>query len=293
MNESAQTSVEQINLVAAQLRYKIDSTLQQTSQQRQHVHIFREEVLENSSSGAIAVDAKMAIDDKFSSSATLASDCLHREIVDLKQVIDKLGSQIRSKDAALKVIKDELKQEKLNGEILRRDNRQIGADAKANERYVKCVQIEYELLHNMASKSQEAFLAIGNESIRHATEFDKSAKMVKKQMKEIVEKNIEIRNLQEDIKRLHIDIANQRATAGVSTISLKLLQIELDHVSEKERRFTARIASLTERVERERHINKMLNQTAEETNLNAATSSEGIQIANQQQADLLIRYSYQ
>ena len=127
MNESAQTSVEQINLVAAQLRYKIDSTLQQTSQQRQHVQIFREEVLENSSSGAIAVDAKMAIDDKFSSSATLASDCLHREIVDLKQVIDKLGSQIRSKDAALKVIKYELKQEKLNGEILRRDNRQIGA----------------------------------------------------------------------------------------------------------------------------------------------------------------------
>ena len=65
MNESAQTSVEQINLVAAQLRYKIDSTLQQTSQQRQHVHIFREEVLENSSSGAIAVDAKMAIVDNF------------------------------------------------------------------------------------------------------------------------------------------------------------------------------------------------------------------------------------
>jgi hypothetical protein len=44
MSCESQTSVEQINLMAAQLRYKIDSTLQLNAHHRHQVHTFKDEV---------------------------------------------------------------------------------------------------------------------------------------------------------------------------------------------------------------------------------------------------------
>jgi hypothetical protein len=193
MVESVQTSVEQLNLVAAQLRYKIDSNLQLNFNHR-HSHQLQiaKEDPENTE-----VDANYYPGDSISAAAALENDFLHREVIDLKQTIDKLTLQLRAKDATLKGYRDELKQEKTNSETLKREQRQICADAKANERYVKCVQLEFELLRNMTTKSQEAFSLTNSEGIRVATEFDKSSKMVKKQMKEIGEKNTEVKNLQE------------------------------------------------------------------------------------------------
>lgn len=192
MVESVQTSVEQLNLVAAQLRYKIDSNLQLNFNHRQS-QIAKEDP-ENTE-----IDANYYPGDSNTATAALENDFLHREVIDLKQTIDKLTLQLRAKETTLKSYRDELKQEKANSETLKREQRQISADAKANERYVKCVQLEFELLRNMTTKSQEAFSLTNSEGIRVATEFDKSSKMVKKQMKEIGEKNAEVKNLQEGI----------------------------------------------------------------------------------------------
>lgn len=287
-----QTSVEQINLLAAQLRYKIDCALQQSVQYR-HQQISKEALNGGeSSSGEICAETHPFPIEAVSAAAGLEIDYLHREILDLKHIIDKLSNQLRIKDSALKQSKDDFRQEKMKFEIMQRDHRQITADAKANERYVKCVQTEYELLQNMTSKSQEAFQAISNESLKHAIDFDKTAKMVQKQMKEITGNNVEIRNLKEELKRLHADVTNQRAAAGVDSNSLKFLQLELGRMSDREVRLDARISSLTERVERERHINKMLNQTVEATESKANNAMEGIQIASEQQVDLLGRCNY-
>ena len=247
MSESVQTSVEQINLLAAQLRYKIDSTLQLNAHHRNPVLLVREDVPHENVSGAFLVDIQPCSRDIISAAAVLENDYMHREILDLKQAVDKLSQQVRTKDSALKSLRDELKQEKMSADIVHREHRQMSADAKGNERYVKCVQTEYELLRNMTTKSQEAFLMIGGESLRHAAEFDKTSKMVKKQMKEILDKNVEIKMLQEDMARLHTDITNQRATAGTNLNYLKSAQLELEKTSEKEKRLVDRIASLTAR----------------------------------------------
>ena len=290
MNESVQTSVEQINLLAAQLRYKIDCALQQSiSTHQRYLQVPIDDIDEKGAE--TNAEVRPTSNETVSAAASLEIDYLHREILDLKQVIEKLANQLKLKDSAFKNIKDELKQEKSYAEITLRDHRQIVIEAKANERYVKCVQTEYELLQSMTVKSQEAFLAISNESLKHAIDFDKTAKMVQKQMKEIMGKNVEIRNLQEDLKRLHTDITNQRAAAGLNASSLKFSQLEVERLTEREMRLDVRISSLTERVERERHINTMLNQTVEETESKANKAFEGIQVASNQQSDLLIRYN--
>jgi predicted nucleic acid-binding Zn-ribbon protein len=152
---------------------------------------------------------------------------MHREIVDLKQTIEKLTVQMRTRETGLKQSREELKLEKTKGETIRREHRQISADAKANERYVKCVQIEYELLRNMTAKSQEAISVVGIESTRVAAEFDKTSKLVKKQLKDIGEKNTDIGNLEEEMKHLHAEIVNQRASTGVTANSLKHSMLEL------------------------------------------------------------------
>ena len=293
MNESVQTSVEQINLLAAQLRYKIDCALQQSSStQQRYLQVSAEDLDVDENKGRETnAEIRPSSNDAMSSATSLEIDYLNREILDLKQIIEKLSNQLRLKDSALKNVRDELKQEKSCAEITLRDHRQIVAEAKSNERYVKCVQTEYELLQSMTAKSQEAFLAMSNESLKHAVEFDKTAKMVQKQMKEIMGKNVEIRNLQEDLMRLHTDVTNQRAAAGLNSSSLKFLQLEVERLTEREMRLDARISSLTERIERERHINAMLNQTVEETESKANKAVEGIQLASNQQSELLIRYN--
>jgi hypothetical protein len=193
MIESVQTSVEQLNLIAAQLRYKIDSNLQLNFNQR---HSHQLQIVKEDPDNK-ELNLNLFPGDSVSAAAALENDFLHREIIDLKQTIDKLALQLRAKDTALKSYRDELKQERANSETLKREQRQISADAKANERYVKCVQLEFELLRNMTTKSQEAFSLTNSEGMRVATEFDKSSKMIKKQMKEIGEKNLEMKNLQE------------------------------------------------------------------------------------------------
>jgi hypothetical protein len=162
MVESVQTSVEQLNLIAAQLRYKIDSNLQLNFNQR---HSHQLQIVKEDSENT-EVDLNLFPCDSVSAAAALENDFLHREIIDLKQTIDKLALQLRAKDTALKGYRDELKQEKANSETLKREQRQISADAKANERYVKCVQLEFELLRNMTTKSQEAFSLTNTEGIR-------------------------------------------------------------------------------------------------------------------------------
>lgn len=211
MSAEVQTSIEQLNLMAAQLRYKIDSNLQLNVNHRHQLQIVKEdphEVIE----GEMHFDPKYFPGDSVSAVAALENDFLHREVIDLKQTIDKLALQLRAKDTTLKSYRDELKQEKANSETMKREQRQISADAKANERYVKCVQLEFELLRNMTTKSQEAFALVGIEGMRVATEFDKSSKMVKKQMKEIGEKNAEVKSLQEGKCLIHESNVMKRKT---------------------------------------------------------------------------------
>jgi hypothetical protein len=288
MGESVHTSVEEINLIAAQLRYKIESTLQFSSQQRQHAQSAKDERLNETAAGEHYPDCRLS--SKETSSATaLENDFLHREVLDLKQVIEKLSSQLRTKESSLKSCKDELKQEKLSREVDCREQRKITADSKSNERYMKCLQIEYELLRSMTAKSQEAYLLIGGESMKQASELEKTSKMVRKQMKEILEINEENRSLLEEVKRLNVIITKLRAAAGVSFSILKQSQLGMERTDEKKNQLLSRQVSLTERLDKERHLNKMLQQTVEETELKAATAFEGISLASQQQATLVKR----
>ena len=290
MSEYVQTSVEEINLIAAQLRYKIESTLQLWSQQRQHAQSAKDERLSEIALGENFPDCRLSSSDT-SSAGALENDFLHREVLDLKQVIDKFASQMRTKDSSLKTCKDELKQEKLNREVDCREQKKINADSKSNERYMKCLQIEYELLRNMTAKSQEAYLLIGAESMKQTLELDKTSKMVRKQMKEILEINEENKSLMEEVKKLNIVITKLRAAAGVNFSILKQSQLGMEKTDEKKNRLLSRQVSLTDRLDKERHLNKMLQQKVEETELKATTAFEGITLASQQQATLVKRFA--
>ena len=288
MGESVQTSVEEINLIAAQLRYKIESTLQLSSQQRQHAQSAKDERLNEITTAEHYPDCQPESNET-SSATTLENDFLHREVLDLKVLIDKLSSQLRAKETLLKACKDELKQEKLSREADCREQKKITADSKSNERYMKCLQIEYELLRSMTAKSQEAYLLIGAESMKQASELDKTSKIVKKQMKEILEINEENKSLQEEMKKLNVILTKLRAAAGVSFSILKQSQLGMERTDEKKNQLLSRQVSLTERLDKERHLNKMLQHTVEETELKAATAFEGISLASQQQTALLKR----
>jgi ribosomal protein S3AE len=63
----------------------------------------------------------------------------------------------------------------------------------------------------------------------------------------------------------------------------------MERTDEKKNQLLSRQVSLTERLDKERHLNKMLQQTVEETELKAATAFEGISLASQQQATLVKR----
>lgn len=288
MGESVQTSVEEINLIAAQLRYKIESTLQLSSQQRQHAQSAKDERLSEITTGEHYPESRLNSNETSSASA-LENDFLHREVLDLKQVIEKLSTQLRAKETMLKSSKDELKQEKQSREVDFREQRKIIADSKSNERYMKCLQIEYELLRSITAKSQEAYLLIGGESMKQATELDKTSKMVKKQMKEILEINEENKSLLEEVKKLNIVITKLRATAGVNFSILKQSQLGMEKTDEKKNQLLSRQVSLTERLDKERHLNKMLQQTVEECERKETTALEGISLASQQQATLVKR----
>lgn len=290
MSESIQFSVEQINFVAAQLRYKIESALQsQSLQQQLQAPIIKEEIVSTGEIEYLLPDEHVSSNDKLSVAAALENDFLHREVLDLKQVVDKLSLQLRSKETALRLSKEELKQTKFSAEAAQRELKQISADTKAHERYIKCVQIEYELLHNMSIKSQESFLLIGAESVRKAAEFDNVSKVVKKQLKEIIEKKLENQNLQEEVKRLTSDLTNQRAAAGVTTNMLKQLQLQVDRSSEKELALLTRVTAISERLEKERHLYQLLTHTVEESEQKATAAFEGINAASLQQSVLVKR----
>lgn len=287
MSESVQTSIEEINLVAAQLRYRIESTLQFHSQQNHYSRNGRDEKLQEVGAAETFSDSQPC--QVISAAASLENDFLNREVVDLKQLVEKQAQQLKNKESALKLCKDGLKQEKLAKDILRRESKQISADAKANERYVKCLQIEYELLRSMTTKSQEAFHLIGGESIKQTAELEKTAKMLKKQTKELVEINLENKTLQEEVTKLNVEITRHRAAAGLTNITLKKFQLEIERMTDKEKRLDSRVSSLTERLDKERHINAMLAQTVEVAEQKASTAFEGIAAAGQQQVGLLKR----
>lgn len=287
MSESVQTSIEQINLIAAQLRYKIESTLQFNSQLNLFPRNSREEKLQEVGATEIFSDSQPC--QVISAAAFLENDFLHREVLEFKQIVEKQAQQLKSKESTLKLCKDGLKQERIAKDMLRRENKQISADAKANERYVKCLQIEYELLRSMTTKSQEAFHLIGGESIKQVAELEKTAKMLKKQTKELVEIHSENKMLREEVVRLNSEITRQRAAAGVTNIAQKKFQLEIERLADRERRLDSRASSLTERLDKERHINTLLSQTVEEAELKATTAFDGIAAASQQQVGLLKR----
>lgn len=287
MSEFVQTSIEQINLAAAQLRYKIESTLQFHGQQNHYSRNGIDEKLQEVGAAETFSDSQPCL--VISAAASLENDFLHREVLDLKQLVERQAQQLKNKESALKLCKDGLKQERIAKDILRRDSKQMSADAKANERYVKCLQIEYELLRSMTTKSQEAFHLIGGESIKQTAELEKTAKMLKKQTKELVEINLENKILQEEVKKLNVEITRQRASAGLTYITLKKFQLEIERMTDKEKRLDSRVSSLTERLDKERHINTMLAQTVEVNEQKAATAFEGIAAAGQQQVGLLKR----
>lgn len=287
MSESVQTSIEEINLVAAQLRYRIESTLQFHSQQNHYSRNGLDEKLQDVGAAESFPDSQPC--QVTSAVASLENDFLHREVLDLKQLVEKQAQQLKNKESALKLCKDGLKQERIANDILRRESKQISADAKANERYVKCLQIEYELLRSMTTKSQEAFHLIGGESIKQTAELEKTAKMLKKQTKELDEINLGNKTLQEEVKKLNVEITRQRASAGLTYITLKKYQLEIERTKDKEERLDSRVSSLTERLDKERHINTILAQTVEVAELKASTAFEGIAAAGQQQVGLLKR----
>ena len=287
MSESIQTSIEQINLIAAQLRYKIESTLQFNSQQSHFPRNGREDKLQEVGATEIFSDSQPC--QAISAAASLENDFLHREVLEFKQTVEKQAQLLKSKESTLKSCKDGLKQERIAKDILRRENKQISADAKANERYVKCLQIEYELLRSMTTKSQEAFHLIGGESIKQVAELEMTAKMLKRQTKELVEIHSENKMLREEVVKLNSEITRQRAAAGVTCILHKKFQLEIERLADRDRRLDSRASSLTERLDKERHINTLLSQTVEEAELKASTAFDGIAIASQQQVGLLKR----
>ena len=69
MSEYVQTSVEEINLIAAQLRYKIESTLQLWSQQRQHAQSAKDERLSEIALGENFPDCRLSSSDTSSAGA--------------------------------------------------------------------------------------------------------------------------------------------------------------------------------------------------------------------------------
>lgn len=287
MSESIQTSIEEINLVAAQLRYRIESTLQFHSQQNHYSRNGRDEMLQEVGAAETFSDSQPC--QVISAAASLENDFLQREVLDLKQLVEKQAQQLKNKESALKLCKDGLKQERIAKDILRRESKQISADAKDNERYVKCLQIEYELLRSMTTKSQEAFHLIGGESIKQTAELEKTAKMLKKQTKDLVEINLENKTFQEEVTKLNVEITRQRAAAGLTNITLKKFQLEIERMTDKEKRLDSRVSSLTERLDKEMHINAMLAQTIEVAEQKASTAFEGIAAAGQQQIGLLKR----
>ena len=112
---------------------------------------------------------------------------------------------------------------------------------------------------------------------------------MKKQNKELVEINLENKTLREEVGRLNVDITRQRAAAGVTYITQKKFQLEIERMTDKERRLDSRVSSLTERLDKERHINTLLAQTVDEAELKASTAFDGIAAAGQQQLGLLKR----
>jgi hypothetical protein len=87
----------------------------------------------------------------------------------------------------------------------------------------------------------------------------------------------------------NVIITKLRAAAGVSFSNLKQSQLGVERTDEKKNQLLSRQVSLTERLDKERHLNKMLQQTVEETELKAATAFEGISLASQKQATLVKR----
>lgn len=93
-----------------------------------------------------------------------------------------------------------------------------------------------------------------------------------------------------EVQRLHADVATQRAAAGVSSNLLKQSILEVERHFEKIKRLDCHIISLTERVEKERYLNKGLLIAIEDSTIKAESAFEGIENAATNQVDLINRY---
>ena len=270
-----------LGMVAAKLRFHVESLLQTNSvNQNQN----QNEVPERFFGTPVPATATAGV-----RLPTLETDFLQREIVELKERLEKVGVTLRSKEQQFKLLNDTVQKERAAAEVARRELLQNTTDSKSNERYIKCVQGEYDVFRSVAAKNTETMKEYKTESAKLSEEINELTTVLNKQAHEIKTKDIENSTLRAKVLSLQNEVITQRALATTATSKSTQATLLLEHMQEKSQRLEQRMTTLCEQLQQERSLNASHRAATAEAELVALQASQGILTAGNVHAELIAR----
>ena len=262
MNDPTKAS---LGMVAAKLRFHVESLLQsQVNSESQNQN--HPEVQEKERSFPAAEGVRLP---------TLETDYLQREIVELKERLEKAGVTLRAKEQQFKSLNDTVQKERAAAEANRRELLQNTTDSKSNERYIKCVQGEYDVFRNVAAKNSETMKEYKIEATKLSEEINELTTVLNRQAHEIKTKDIEISTHRAKVLSLQNEVIAQRAVATTATSKSTQATLLLEHMQEKNQRLEQRMATLCEQLQQERSLNASHRAATAEAELVALQASQG------------------
>ena len=271
-----------LGMVAAKLRFHVESLLQ-SSVNAESTHQNHSEAPERffgTPVPAATVGVRLP---------TLETDFLQREIVELKERLEKVSLTLRAKEQQFKILNDTVQKERTAAEVARRELLQNTTDFKSNERYIKCVQGEYDVFRNVAAKNTETMKEYKIEATKLSEEINELTTVLNKQAHEIKTKDIEISTHRTKVLSLQNEVIAQRALATTATSKSTQATLLLEHTQEKNQRLEQRMTTLCEQLQQERNLNASHRAATAEAELVALQASQGILTASNVHAELVAR----
>jgi hypothetical protein len=219
----------------------------------------------------------------------LANELFVREVSDWKERYEKASHTLRTKDLQLKTNAEEaVKLQQLSND-LRRDLKKSNADSKSNERFLKCVQAEYELLRSISGKSNEAVNDMKEEASRLTKTNEELTRIINFQGHEIKTKIAENENKCREKKALELSVISHLESATAAAAKAEKAALLLDSAEEKNQRLEQRLASLLEQLQQERSLNRSYRTAASEAEAAASSSSVSLVEAATLHSELIQR----
>lgn len=291
MNDIKQsdTSVTAMNRMAIQLKYKLDTVFRQMklyiAEKEQQPHPDIDPLIKNLNTDVTYVGAE-------SISHTLhniETDALTREIVELKEKVEKVSAIVRSQNATIKSYKETLKKEHELKFSLQKEYKELQESTSLYDRKFTDLEYEFDLLKETNLRKNDLVEMSHSEATKFIEQMNNVSEHLNQCLLEVDQLNGQIKDHEKENMFLKSELIDIGVTATNATnLSLKY-QLQHDFVIGKNNRLETKLTAISQELERQSSQCASHRLTIQNYEEESKLAMESLLVAANKHAELLQR----